>query len=139
MAASRRVVGATLVATFLVGVTAPAGAHAGGAPGRVVIIQAVPKASLDVTVDGRPVRRGTSVGDVLGPLTVSPGRHRIGFSDPSDDLRLHPFRVPRPQADTAAHPVPAHGPWLPVGGGMLLGAGIVLVVRRRRGAPIRSG
>ena len=89
MTASRRVVGATLVAVLLVGVAEPAGAHARGGPGRVVIVQAVPKAALDITVDGRPVRRGTPVGDVLGPLTVTPGRHRIGFTDASDDIRLH--------------------------------------------------
>ena len=59
-----------------------------GPSGRLVIIQAVPKQALDVTIDGRTVRRATAVGDVLGPCTVSPGRHRIGFADASGGVRL---------------------------------------------------
>lgn len=88
MPAARRVAGVTLVAGLLVGTAPPSQADARDAPGRLVIIQAVPKASLDITVDGKSVRQDTPVGDVLGPLSVSPGRHRIGFVDASDEIHV---------------------------------------------------
>ena len=53
-----------------------------------MIVQAVPSDSLDVSLDGHLVRQGTPVGAILGPLSVSPGRHRVGFTDPSGTLRL---------------------------------------------------
>jgi len=88
MSGSWRVVGATLVAGLLMGVTPLPRADASDSPGQLVIIQAVPKDAVDITLDGKQVRRDTPVGDVLGPLSVSPGRHRIGFTDASDDVDL---------------------------------------------------
>ncbi|WP_331501166.1 DUF4397 domain-containing protein [Nocardioides sp.] len=72
----------------MVAVGAPAGADSGAPPGRLVIVQAVPSESLNVSVDGHMVRNGTPVGAILGPLSLSPGRHRVGFTDPSGTLRL---------------------------------------------------
>jgi hypothetical protein len=69
-------------------VMAPADAGASAPQGRLVIIQAVPKESLDVTLDGHTVHRNASVGAVLGPLTVSAGQHQIGFTNQSGNLRL---------------------------------------------------
>ncbi len=72
-----------LAALFLTAAMAPAGASPGaGAPaGHLVLVQAVPKESLDVTVDGRTVDRASSTGAVLGPISVSAGRHRVEFSN----------------------------------------------------------
>jgi Domain of unknown function (DUF4397) len=78
----------TGLAVLLAATAVPARAGSPGPSARLVIIQAVPKQALDVTIDGRTVRRATAVGDVLGPFTVSPGRHRIGFADASGGVRL---------------------------------------------------
>src|SRR6478609_4496243 len=63
---------------------APAGADV-PAPSmaRVNVVQAVPGATVDVTVDGRSVAGGAGVGvgvgDVLGPFELAPGSHEITF------------------------------------------------------------
>lgn len=48
-------------------------------PARVSVVQAVPGASVDVSVDGRRVAGGAGVGDVLGPFELRPGSHEISF------------------------------------------------------------
>lgn len=48
-------------------------------PARVSVVQAVPGASVDVSVDGRRVADGAGVGDVLGPFEMTPGSHEISF------------------------------------------------------------
>jgi len=73
----------------LVGIAGPpALAGPSGPPGRLVIVQAVPQDELNVSVDGRTVHQSTAVGAVLGPLSVPPGQHRIGFSDASGGVRV---------------------------------------------------
>ena len=86
----RLVVAGATTTIALVGATSAATAAGGSSPppGRLVIIQAVPGASLDVTLDGRTVQSATDVGSVLGPLTVSPGQHDVGFVDGSGNVRL---------------------------------------------------
>lgn len=71
--------GVVLVATWLV---APASANAESGPvnAEVTVVQAVPGASVDVLVDGRLVRRGASVGSVVGPISLSPGTHDLSFT-----------------------------------------------------------
>ncbi|TGN66156.1 DUF4397 domain-containing protein [Nocardioides eburneiflavus] len=49
-------------------------------PARVTVIQAVPGAIVDVSIDGSEVAGGSGVGDVLGPFELSPGSHDIGFT-----------------------------------------------------------
>jgi hypothetical protein len=88
MSMSFRVMLMTCVVALLVGAHAPETVGSSAAPGRLVIIQAVPKAALDITVDGQSVSQDAPVGDVLGPVSVSPGRHRIGFVDASGQVRL---------------------------------------------------
>jgi LPXTG-motif cell wall-anchored protein len=83
-----RFIGAAGAAALVVAVGAPVHADASGPPGHLVFVQAVPNESLDVSVDGRTVRRDSAVGAVLGPLSVSPGRHQVGFTDPSGTLRI---------------------------------------------------
>jgi hypothetical protein len=68
----------------------PSYADAGpvGPSGRLVIVQAVPRDALDVTIDGHALGNDSAVGTVLGPVTVAAGRHRVDFTDASGDLRL---------------------------------------------------
>jgi len=49
-------------------------------PARVTVVQAVPDASVDVTIDGREVAGGAEVGDVLGPFELAAGTHDVVFS-----------------------------------------------------------
>ena len=59
---------------------APAGADVPAPPpARVNVVQAVPGATVDVTVDGRRVAGGAGVGEVLGPFELEPGSHEISF------------------------------------------------------------
>jgi hypothetical protein len=51
--------------------------------GAVQIIQAVPEASVSVTVDGRQVKTGVGEGTILGPYAMSSGRHAVKFVDAS--------------------------------------------------------
>ena len=70
---------AVLAAVCLPLVTgAPAGADA-PAPAVISVVQAVPGATVDVSVDGRQVAGGAAVGDVLGPFELRPGSHEISF------------------------------------------------------------
>src|SRR5690242_11908677 len=58
----------------------PAGADAPAPPpARVNVVQAVPGASVEVSVDGRRIAAGAAVGDVLGPFELEPGSHDISF------------------------------------------------------------
>jgi hypothetical protein len=59
---------------------APAGADAPAPqPANVNVVQAVPGATVEVSVDGRRVAAGAAVGDVLGPFELDPGSHEISF------------------------------------------------------------
>lgn len=49
-------------------------------PGLVTVIQAVPGATVDVSVDGRRLAGGAVVGDVLGPFELAPGSREISFT-----------------------------------------------------------
>lgn len=52
----------------------------------VTVIQAVPGAIVDVSVDGRSVATGAEVGEVLGPFELSPGGHEVMFTGPGVDV-----------------------------------------------------
>jgi len=58
-------------------------ASGAGTTGSVHIVQADPGVSVEVTVDGRTVRKDVAVGTVLGPYVVSSGSHVVTFTDPS--------------------------------------------------------
>lgn len=49
---------------------------------QVTVIQAVPGAEVDVSIDGRSVAQGAGVGDVLGPFELAAGDHEVEFSGP---------------------------------------------------------
>src|SRR6478735_3909396 len=66
--------------------TALAGAPAGipetasaSLSGSVTLVQAVPGRTVAIRIDGHPVRRAADAGDVVGPVQLTPGRHRIAF------------------------------------------------------------
>lgn len=48
-------------------------------PALVTVVQAVPGATVDVSIDGRSVASGAAVGDVLGPFELAPGDHDVAF------------------------------------------------------------
>ena len=49
-------------------------------PAQVTVVQAVPGASVGVSIDGSEVAGGAGVGDVLGPFELAPGSHTIRFT-----------------------------------------------------------
>jgi hypothetical protein len=64
---------------------APA-AKSAAAQGKVAIVQAVPKLTLTVTVDGEQVQQDVAEGTIVGPLDLAAGSHDITFSDGSQDI-----------------------------------------------------
>jgi hypothetical protein len=69
-----------LVAAFS-GVLAFAASASVAAPmkGSVQIVQAVPDASVEVTLDGAEVGKAVVVGSILGPFALAPGEHTVRF------------------------------------------------------------
>ena len=47
--------------------------------GSLTLVQAVPGRTVDIRIDGHRIRRAVDVGDVVGPVRLSAGRHRITF------------------------------------------------------------
>ena len=75
-----------LAQTLLAG--APAGlpeTASASLSGSLTLVQAVPGRTVDIRIDGRPVRRAVDVGDVVGPVQLSAGRH-------TDHVRRRPGR-----------------------------------------------
>jgi uncharacterized protein DUF4397 len=54
----------------------------------VQIIQAVPNASVRVAIDGKQVKNGVGVGTILGPFSLSAGKHAVKFVDASGDMAM---------------------------------------------------
>ena len=52
-------------------------------PGQVTVIQALPGAVVDVTIDGEMVSRDAEVGAVLGPFELTAGSHDVTFTNTS--------------------------------------------------------
>lgn len=50
------------------------------ADGQVVVVQAAPGMTVDLSIDGKVLDRAAHVGDVLGPYALSPGIHRVRFT-----------------------------------------------------------
>lgn len=63
-----------LLTTFLTG--SPASAKV---PPALYLLQGVPGASVDITIDGKAVQSGVAAKDVIGPVDVSPGDHTVVF------------------------------------------------------------
>lgn len=47
---------------------------------QLYVVQAVPGAEVDVRVDGRQVGQGVASGEVVGPLDMAPGAHKVVMS-----------------------------------------------------------
>ncbi|SED33982.1 protein of unknown function [Nocardioides exalbidus] len=73
---------AASLALLVVAPAAPGSATAGpsASPARVTVIQAVPGATVEISIDGDQVAQGAEVGDVLGPFDLAPGTHDVTFS-----------------------------------------------------------
>lgn len=80
-------------ARILLGIVVLVGAGAVVAPataattGEVYVVQGVPRASLDVAIDGRTVASDVDTTDVAGPFRVEPGRRTLTVTD-GDDVVL---------------------------------------------------
>jgi hypothetical protein len=84
---ARRFAVATAVAS-LVALAGPAPVTAAPARGSVQIIQAVPKATVAVSIDGKRVESGVGLGSVLGPYDLAPGKHSVRFVDASGEATM---------------------------------------------------
>jgi hypothetical protein len=81
------VIGGTIATTsFASDAKPPAPAPAKATVGKIAIIQAVPKATLTVTVDGKQVQVNVVEGTILGPLALAAGSHDVTFNDGSQDI-----------------------------------------------------
>ena len=78
-------------------------AHAKADKGEVAIVQAVPKLSLSVAVDGEPVQQDVAEGTVVGPLALAEGSHEITFSDGSQDISSTVDVVAGESSDVVVH------------------------------------
>lgn len=68
--------------------------------GSVSIIQAVPKAAVRVTIDGRQVKSDARVGAVLGPFSLAAGKHTVRFVDRSGDVSMSSAVTVKPGSST---------------------------------------
>jgi len=65
---------------------APPARAGAAAQGKVAIVQAVPKLSFTVTVDGEEVQGDVVEGTILGPLDLAEGSHEVTFDDGSEQI-----------------------------------------------------
>ena len=112
------VVGATFVS-----------AEAAPRAGQLMVVQAVPGLSVEVSLDGRTVSKRAGTAAVLGPFDVSPGSHVVRFADSSGEVTMTSRVQMRPGAssDVVLH-LPA-----------AVDADPVVHVYKTPGAPIGAG
>ncbi|HEX5087280.1 MAG TPA: DUF4397 domain-containing protein [Nocardioides sp.] len=65
---------------------APRAAIHNAGVGRIAIVQAVPKLTLTVSVDGEQVQQDVAEGTIVGPLDLSAGSHDVTFTDGTGDI-----------------------------------------------------
>jgi hypothetical protein len=87
------VVGAAASALALVG---PVPVSQAAQTGAVQIIQAVPNASVRVAIDGKQVRDDVGVGTILGPYSLSAGKHAVKFVDTAGKVAMSVSVTVRP-------------------------------------------
>lgn len=56
--------------------------------GRVFVVQALPGTPVSVSVDGELEQADVAPGDVLGPLTITPGKHTVTVTGRSPDWAM---------------------------------------------------
>ena len=72
----------TLALAQMVLAGAPAGlpeTASASVSGSLTMVQAVPGRTVDIRIDDHPVRRAVDEGEVVGPVRLAVGRHRITF------------------------------------------------------------
>ena len=81
------VIGGTIATTsFASDAQPPAPAPAKATVGKIAIVQAVPKLTVTVTVDGKQVKAGVVEGTIIGPLDLAAGSHEVTFNDGTQDI-----------------------------------------------------
>jgi hypothetical protein len=55
-------------------------AHHHRSTGKVFVIQGVPGASVDVSIDGQSIDKGAQAKAILGPMSLTDGKHTITFA-----------------------------------------------------------
>jgi uncharacterized protein DUF4397 len=76
-----------------VAAASPRAADRAAASARLYVVQAVPDASYDVSVDGRQRSADAGVGAVLGPFQLAPGEHAVRFAPSSGKPMTATVRV----------------------------------------------
>jgi hypothetical protein len=97
MSARRYVIFGAVVSTLALAGPMPLSAAAptkaaqakAGATGAVQIVQAVPGSSVSVMIDGKQVKKDVGVGAVLGPYSLSAGKHAVRFVSSSGDVAMN--------------------------------------------------
>jgi hypothetical protein len=69
---------------------------------KVFLIQGTPGVSASISLDGRVVAQDAQAKDIIGPLTVTPGRHSAMFSGKGWTVRAL-FKVSRASTDLVLH------------------------------------
>lgn len=82
---SRRTLRAVFTVVALTAATAmlgiPAESTAARGQGEVAFVQAVPSSTLDISLDGRTIKENVAGGTVVGPISLTPGRHQVVFGE----------------------------------------------------------
>lgn len=102
MATLRSIAGVGLVGMV---VAVPVSADASTAPpaqDKVYVIQGVPDAAVDVSVDGKAVESNVEAKAIVGPLRLSAGRHTVTFAA-ADWTVSSTVNVSRPSSDVVLH------------------------------------
>ena len=65
----------------------------------------MPNASVRVAIDGRPVKSGVGLGSVLGPYSLSGGKHSVRFTDSTGHVSMNASLTVRPgtSSDVVLH------------------------------------
>ncbi len=98
----RSIAGVSLIGLV---VALPAAAHASAAPlskGNVYVVQGVPGAAVDVSIDGKTVEGNVEAKAIVGPVSLSAGRHTVTFAA-ADWTVSSMVKVSRPSSDVVLH------------------------------------
>lgn len=93
-----------IAAGVLVGSLGPAASAARGTPthGQLYVVQGTPGVSVDVTLDGHIIARDIGVKEIVGPLSITPGRHVVKF-DSGTWVVPSSFDISKPSTDVVLH------------------------------------
>ena len=81
-----RIVGILVVACLLAAQADATAAEPAASLGNITIVQALPDATVQVSIDDREVAADAVVKDILGPFQLDPGSHEIAFTDSSGSV-----------------------------------------------------